>query len=849
MLMGTSFTLTGFAFTEFGNSITTPQEATLTIQGTDDLQLQFNYDPTISNPSEGEFSGDIDNPQGTIYDAFLDNTSVLGNDAYDLAMVRITSNGQTSDLIVIGYDDANFNWTNVVFPISSPSIFGSGVPTTNQVENVLSDLSVGLITSGQFREGVAFSPASLPGVETAPFEPYGATEGDDFIEGYPFLDDIIDGLGGNDTINGGDENDTLIGGAGIDQLDGGDGDDLLQPGTNGDYDVLIASSGNDTIDLGEASNGLNFYDLIYGGLNNGIIANVNLATDQTSIVKVSGTDTVLDAYDASTSGGIGISGTTFNDIFNVTGATDSYIQVAGAEGYDTYNLTLDGQVRLIFGRGVTQGNNFGVVADVGAGQIYEDGFGFSDTINILGGTGRLSLRGTNFGDSITGHDGSDDFIGEMGNDTFDGGAGEDRVRYDRSGVTAVQVDLEAGTATGTWGGEAFTDTLLNIEGVRGSRTEGDMISGSSADNQLYGMGGNDTLSGRAGNDYIDGGDGTDTTTLNVNSDTIIVTENDWGIQIESAEGFDTFTNVENFEFLDTTLSLAQVMDMIVVVPGETIVGGDTDDVLDGTSSGDTVAGGAGNDTINAGGGDDIISASEGDDVVDAGSGNDNVGGGVGNDTINGGSGDDTIGGGRDDDEVDGGDGNDGVYGGPGNDVLFGGSGDDTMGASYGNDLVQGLEGNDSLGGGTGRDTLDGGDDNDSIGGGEGDDSVNGGLGDDFLAGGGRNDVIDGGAGDDRINGGSGDDTITGGAGMDTFIFNDFVDGEMDVILGFENGQDMLRMRGIEGQGLQGRVDALDITNTTFGGQSGVMMEYNGHMIFVEGVSANDMGVEDFIFIG
>lgn len=102
-----------------------------------------------------------------------------------------------------------------------------------------------------------------------------------------------------------------------------------------------------------------------------------------------------------------------------------------------------------------------------------------------------------------------------------------------------------------------------------------------------------------------------------------------------------------------------------------------------------------------------------------------------------------------------------------------------------------------------------------------------------------------------IAGGAGDDTMSGGSGEDVFVFNEFSDGEFDVILGFEDGEDIFRMTGVEnapGSGLQGRVDALNITDTVIDGVSGVTMNYDGHTISVTGVSASDLGLSDFDFL-
>ncbi|ETW13223.1 hemolysin-type calcium-binding region [Roseivivax marinus] len=282
--------------------------------------------------------------------------------------------------------------------------------------------------------------------------------------------------------------------------------------------------------------------------------------------------------------------------------------------------------------------------------------------------------------------------------------------------------------------------------------------------------------------------------------------------------------------------------------GDRILGGDGNDTLDGAAGDDGLLGEAGDDSLVGGPGDDNIAGSDGNDVVDGGDGNDFLGGGLGNDMLLGGEGSDTLGGGQGDDALAGGTGDDVAAGGPGDDLIEGGAGDDTMGASFGADTVLGQGGDDSLGGGTGTDSIDGGAGNDSIGGGEGDDTVIGGAGNDFLAGGGRDDSIVGGPGNDTINGGAGDDTMVGGAGADLFVFNDFTPGDVDRVVGFEDGVDRFRMVGVEnapGSGLQGFVDALEISDAAGGG---VTMSFNGHVIEVTGVSAADLGLEDFIFI-
>ena len=126
-----------------------------------------------------------------------------------------------------------------------------------------------------------------------------------------------------------------------------------------------------------------------------------------------------------------------------------------------------------------------------------------------------------------------------------------------SRVDAVEVDLLFGEAFGNWNGVAFTNTLSNIEEVRGSRTGNDTISGDLNDNYLDGQGGDDLFFAGGGNNTIIGGAGTDTVYVGYSSTQMAVSTASGDVQL-TLGGTNTFTGVEQFEFLDQTLSLAQV---------------------------------------------------------------------------------------------------------------------------------------------------------------------------------------------------------------------------------------------------------------------------------------------------
>ncbi|MEO0708823.1 MAG: M10 family metallopeptidase C-terminal domain-containing protein, partial [Cyanobacteria bacterium J06649_5] len=71
------------------------------------------------------------------------------------------------------------------------------------------------------------------------------------------------------------------------------------------------------------------------------------------------------------------------------------------------------------------------------------------------------------------------------------------------------------------------------------------------------------------------------------------------------------------------------------------------------------------------------------------------------------------------------------------------------------------------------------------------------AGTDFMFGGTNDDIVRGGAGDDVIVGNEGSDVLIGGSGSDIFEFfsDQFVAGELDVILDFELGQDSIVVVG------------------------------------------------------
>jgi Ca2+-binding RTX toxin-like protein len=642
----------------------------------------------------------------------------------------------------------------------------------------------------------------------------------------------ITSLGGE--ITGGDVN--LINGTdGDDFLVGTAGDDLITTGNatpNGD--VVVGSTGNDTIDMSGINLSTGFVTIDYSGLAEGVIVDIDGAGNSGFVTKNDGEDTLLNVerpliagFD---SGGLGVIGTALADQFDVAPDAGQWMQVRGGDGADNYTINGSGQVRLDFAFADAPG---GIDINLATGVIANDGFGNAETI---GGTSSVwEVRGTDNDDLIIGSAANESFISQGGNDTIDGGDGFDRLRYDRAGVNGINADLEAGTVTGVWNGNAFTDTVSNIEFLRGSNGN-DLIAGDTNDNRLDGRGGVDTFVHVGGNDTIGDFDAdneslvlriagssflalqaamanaTDTGAGAVvdfgggNSITFagLTAAQVAGIDVDTGgptEGDDTLIGTAGNDFINglggndlieggagaDQLFGGEGNDTLIGGTGPNgLFGGAGDDSLIGGIGWEDLFGGDGNDTIIADAGNDNIGGGAGNDLVFAGDGDDTVFGGAGNDTIWGGLGNDQIGGGDGDDQIFAGGGNDEVWGGDGNDLIEGGAGNDTLSGGNDNDTIDGGDGDDELWGGLGNDSLSGGEGSDTIGGFDGADFIDGGDGDDELWGGAGNDTILGGNGADQIGGASGADLIDGGAGNDTVFAGD----GNDTVLGGD-GDDLI----------------------------------------------------------
>lgn len=407
-----------------------------------------------------------------------------------------------------------------------------------------------------------------------------------------------------------------------------------------------------------------------------------------------------------------------------------------------------------------------------------------------GTTGAETLVGTAEDELFVGLEGDDVFVGGGGDDQFDGGLGFDLVDFTGTG-SALSIDFSFVYYTG-----GPTPRFRSIEGILGTSAD-DTIRLDGAANLLDGKDGNDLLDGRSGDDTIRGGSGADT--------------------LIGQDGNDS---------LD---------------------GGDGDDLLSGGDGNDTLMGGLGQDTLHGDSGSDWVSYAShvfpagGPGVtVKLGAGTAVDGFGVTDEldsieNARGSAASDTLIGTRDDNRLEGLAGNDTLRGARGDDLLDGGGGDDRL---------VGDRGADTLAGGAGNDRLHGKKAGDVVYGGDGDDYISGATGKDRLYGGADDDVVRGGAGNDRLEGGQGNDTLVGGGGADVFVFAQMTPGEIDLITDFRDGADMIQLAGIAGGSQAARFAALDLSKVP----GGVAIEYDGHVIILDGVGIKDVDKGDFIFV-
>jgi Ca2+-binding RTX toxin-like protein len=467
------------------------------------------------------------------------------------------------------------------------------------------------------------------------------------------------GSDGHDALFGNGGDDTLSGGDGDDFLSGGDGNDSLSGGAGSDY--FVGGPGNDTIDGGEITDRFAYSDLNFVTYE-WASGPVSLDLEQgTASDGGGGTDTLIHVNFVRGSG--------FDDLIVGSSTSGLFEQFEGMAGNDTIDggaIDADG---LNSNRVSYLNSSSAVSVNLSTGSA-RDGWGGTDTlININ------HVRGSNFGDRITGSNSTtvtEQFEGMAGNDTIDGAGGFDIVRYDRA-TRGVNVNLATGVARDGQGG---TDTLRNIEGVRGSEYGDVLTGGNTANNAL------EVFIGQGGNDTINGGAGFDRADYTTSTSGAIVTLGGAGVGTASdgLGGTDTLRSIEGVRgssFADTLTG----SNVATLESFEGMAGNDTINGMGGLDRVDYIGAESGVTVDLAAG----FSFNDGFGDVDTLLGIENVRGSAFNDLIVGDAQNNLLEGRDGDDELYGAAGNDTLNGGAGSDRLDGGTGADSMVGGLGND--------------------------------------------------------------------------------------------------------------------------------------------------------------------
>lgn len=489
---------------------------------------------------------------------------------------------------------------------------------------------------------------------------------------------------GDDTLIGGGGDDTLYGGAGADRLTGGGGDDVIDPGSVAApfSDVILGSAGNDVIRYDTAGGpGQGRHLLSYAALSGPLTVTLNLESGEGRIRKTAQESDQLYNLSAAAAGqgGFVLLATPGADVFTVQSRAGHLIELAGGAGRDSYSLSGDGAVTLIFGgpEGQAEGPQ-SVIVNAYAGRVVNDGFGHAEVFTLAPEV-LLDLRGGALGDRLSGHNGRDQIFGGAGADMLFGAGGRDTL-YGGAGDDRV------------WSGDGSGNELYGGEGndTLGSGDGNDSLYGGAGADRIWGGGGHDLMMGDEGDDLMGSGPGHDTLYGGAGRDTLmggtgqdLLFAGEDGSLLAGDEGWDTLWGGSGHDTLEGGMG------------NDLLYGGEGNDRLLGGPGHDTLYGGEGNDSLTGGPGGDVLYGGAGDDFLYAGQdGATRLWGEEGHDVIYGSDFEDTLGGGSGNDTLFGGGGADLLYGGGGSDWLYGGAGADRLQSGGGDVVMQGGAGAD-----------------------------------------------------------------------------------------------------------------------------------------------------------
>lgn len=458
-------------------------------------------------------------------------------------------------------------------------------------------------------------------------------------------DDILMGLGGNDSITAGNGNNLVFGGSAV--TDTTDGNDIITSGTGND--TIYGNAGADNITSGGGS------DLVYGGIGTDTIT-TNALTGNASVYGGGGFIDTVDGADnitvASSTGNLFLTGNAGTDTITVTTSSGN-ASVYGGLGADTINVTSTAGNNEIAG-----GSGPGTSSDVD--NITFTGTGAAN-VTIYGGT-----TGTDTNDGVdninaTVAGGTAMIFGNAGNDVINlqtdgaasvyGGLGTDNITITSTAATTARVNVFAGPSDA--GGTDIVDvtgmaagtkaTVYGGNGLIDAADGADRLLGGASDDTIYGNGGNDYIRSGDGNNTLYGGAGSDTFNVNLGAgtgesttiadynaptETVLVGSilaNSFTAASANASAISFTGTADTLNILGTTSTSGTVFSGWIDANNDGIVAGADGMLMVNTSTtGTALIGGANND---------MIFGNSGNDSIIDGAGSDTIYGGAGNDTI------------------------------------------------------------------------------------------------------------------------------------------------------------------------------------------------------------------------
>jgi Ca2+-binding RTX toxin-like protein len=410
------------------------------------------------------------------------------------------------------------------------------------VTNAAAAVTYKFVSTGNLGSGTVAISEVVAGVTTptqtdtvANIELFRGTKAADLINfasstGYQ---DAFQGFTGNDTIIGGD---TLSATAWTSTIND---TDIV------DYRYLGAPSLRVKVDLTNTDS-TTLYATALTYFNSSIPGETDSLRKIHGVIGGAGNDTVI--------------GSAADDSFRGQGGNDSFVGGAGSDWIDyNYNPTA---LNITLAAG-------GAQQTINAGS-----FGGTDTIS---GVENIAASGNN--DFLKGNEFSNLLRGRGGNDTINGGDGNEIDYVDYKNATgSVTVTWSTSANTATSSGADGVDTIINMEGVRGS------------------IGFNDTFVAGLYSSYFDGRGGVDTLSF-----AQFATAKSINLGLTSPQSGYTVLSIENL-----TGSSA----------GDSFTGNAVANVLNGAAGNDNLSGGAGNDTLIGGAGKDGLAGGLGNDVFD-----------------------------------------------------------------------------------------------------------------------------------------------------------------------------------------------------------------------------------------